>query len=165
MKPCEPSLVYLVGHVLIMSSSLLQQSNLSSPLSLLRAPLLFPSRSLPSSSGFVALPRCCYGVAQGCWPPGASCPKAPENRAVTPAKTEAPHPFGVQEQSVPRPAQLWEASRRQTFRRPRALRLKTTYNLIAPQPLRAGPGDQGDSCGLSSTTYLPGPLKTTQRCH
>lgn len=57
-------------------SSLLQLSILPSPLSLLRASLRFPSRCLPSSSGFVALPRRCYGVAQGCWPLGASCPEA-----------------------------------------------------------------------------------------
>lgn len=64
----------LPGPISLPSSS---SSSLFSLFSLLRAPLQFPSCCLPFSSRFVALPRCCYGVAQGCWRPGANCPEAP----------------------------------------------------------------------------------------
>lgn len=64
----------LPGPISLPSSS---SSSLSSLFSLLRARLLFPSCCLPFSSRFVALPRCCYGVVQGCWRPGANCPEAP----------------------------------------------------------------------------------------
>lgn len=75
---------------------------------------------------------------------------------MTPAKTEAPHPFGVQEQSVPRPAPLRRLPR--DLQAPQALRLKTTYNPIAPSLGWQDPGAEV-TAARSPANHLPGPLK------
>lgn len=78
---------------------------------------------------------------------------------MTLAKTAAlPHPFGVQEQSVPRPAPLCEAS--QDLQAPQASRLKTTYNLIVSGLCGQDPGAKV-TAAPSRATYLPGTLKIT----
>lgn len=72
--------------------------------------------------------------------------------------TAAPHPFGVLEQSVPRPARSARLPR--DLQAPQAPRFRTTYNLIVPSLCGQDPGAKV-TAALSCATYLPGPLKIT----